>query len=538
MALDVADRGYVLETGRIALAGRREGAARRTSRCARPTSASSGSRLLVRQPAAPPSAGSTAARAGSRCAGSPPARGPSRARRRAAVGRHEAELSGRDGVAAAGDDHGAEPVERGPAQSQSANGSRGGRCGRPGSRRSRAVDGGGALRLGESVGVARSRAARKSARYGVWSGGRSGAERVDQDRRPAVADGEGVAPEPQRQAKAEGRREQRVRPLARQVRRRGGERRCRSRRAARRARAAPLDARSSASACATEGGRVGRRRGLARTGATQRAAPQPAGRSPNTRASGEAAIRSTLPARTGSRGACLRGGAGRATATRRSAGTRAPAARSSASASSQPGARCVSSSDSAAGRALRLGDGRRRRASPVRRGGPTRRRSRSTTASVSTRARMDAERHSTVAPTPRARASSASCEATARGSGARTRATTSRSIVRRTGRRARPAATRSVWRSVGTPSRSSSSEAATSAACLGSRVGKWDRQSGQLDEDRGAAALRHERLERLAREREAQRVPHGGADVRDRLCRRRRRRDDYGGVARPDDDQP
>ena len=45
-------------------------------------------------------------------------------------------------------------------------------------------------------------------------------ERMDEDRRAAVDDRKRVAPEPQRQPEPEVRREQRVRPLARQVRRR------------------------------------------------------------------------------------------------------------------------------------------------------------------------------------------------------------------------------------------------------------------------------------------------------------------------------
>ena len=47
-------------------------------------------------------------------------------------------------------------------------------------------------------------------------------ERVDEDRGPAVDDRERVAPQPQRQPEPEVRDEQRVRPLARQVRRRPG----------------------------------------------------------------------------------------------------------------------------------------------------------------------------------------------------------------------------------------------------------------------------------------------------------------------------
>ncbi len=49
-----------------------------------------------------------------------------------------------------------------------------------------------------------------------------------------------------------------------------------------------------------------------------------------------------------------------------------------------------------------------------------------------------------------------------------------------------------------------------------------DRQSRRLDDDRGTAATRNERLDGLAREREAQRVANRGRHVRDRLPGRRR----------------
>ena len=68
--------------------------------------------------------------------------------------------------------------------------------------------------------------------------------------------------------------------------------------------------------------------------------------------------------------------------------------------------------------------------------------------------------------------------------------------------------------------------------------GAGDRERGRLDEDRRPAAARDERLERLAREREPQRVADGGADVGDRLPRRRGRRDRDGALAAVDDDEP
>ena len=68
--------------------------------------------------------------------------------------------------------------------------------------------------------------------------------------------------------------------------------------------------------------------------------------------------------------------------------------------------------------------------------------------------------------------------------------------------------------------------------------GARDRERGRLDEDRRAAAARDDRLERLARERKPQRVADGGADVGDRLSRRRGRRDRDGALAAVHDDEP
>ena len=71
------------------------------------------------------------------------------------------------------------------------------------------------------------------------------------------------------------------------------------------------------------------------------------------------------------------------------------------------------------------------------------------------------------------------------------------------------------------------------------RVGRRPRdgQRRRFDDDRRAPAARHERLERLAGEREAQRVAHGRRDVGDRLARRRRR--EHGGIlVRVDDRDP
>ena len=72
------------------------------------------------------------------------------------------------------------------------------------------------------------------------------------------------------------------------------------------------------------------------------------------------------------------------------------------------------------------------------------------------------------------------------------------------------------------PARSSSAEAAASAACRGSLQRARERQRRRLDDDRRAPAAGDERLERLAREREAERVAHRGAHVGDRLARRGR----------------
>jgi hypothetical protein len=53
-------------------------------------------------------------------------------------------------------------------------------------------------------------------------------------------------------------------------------------------------------------------------------------------------------------------------------------------------------------------------------------------------------------------------------------------------------------------------------------LGSRHREVRRLDDDRDAPAARDKRLERLAREREAQRVANGGTDVRDRVGGRRR----------------
>src|SRR5581483_9443772 len=63
-----------------------------------------------------------------------------------------------------------------------------------------------------------------------------------------------------------------------------------------------------------------------------------------------------------------------------------------------------------------------------------------------------------------------------------------------------------------------------------------DRQRRRLDDDRRARGAPRERLERVALEREAERVAHGRADVRDRLTRRRRPQDDRVVGCRRDDE--
>ena len=115
MALDAAHRGYVLETGHVVLDRRREEPPRRTSRYARPTSA---------RPRASPPTRSGKYGGESRKpmrVGRPCGRAPSRARRRAAR-RDEAELPGRGGVPAAGDEHAPRRSSAGWQAAQSRNG--------------------------------------------------------------------------------------------------------------------------------------------------------------------------------------------------------------------------------------------------------------------------------------------------------------------------------------------------------------------------------------------------------------------------------
>ena len=56
--------------------------------------------------------------------------------------------------------------------------------------------------------------------------------------------------------------------------------------------------------------------------------------------------------------------------------------------------------------------------------------------------------------------------------------------------------------------------------------GGGNRQMRRLDHDGGCAASGDEPRERLARQREADRLPNGRTDVGDRLPRRRRAQDD------------
>ena len=118
------------------------------------------------------------------------------------------------------------------------------------------VGAGGALGVGEQVaGRGPSRVAWKNVAVRLLRRMREvPREAVDEDRGAAVDDRERVAPHPQREPEPEVRGEQRVRTLARQVRRRARdadhERVERPSSSARRS----STARSSASACATDGG--------------------------------------------------------------------------------------------------------------------------------------------------------------------------------------------------------------------------------------------------------------------------------------------
>ena len=217
MALDVAHRGYVLETGRIALEGPASRARRRTSRSARPTSAraelSAGSPTQTaatyggasrtptraRPPATPCAISSALA---IEWLGTKPsaARRPRRGSRRRRRGR-AAQSAG----CAAG------PVGVRKQRMARAAGAVGGeRARRRGRARSAAAS---------ALGVGPLASASKTARYGSCVAVRERArERVDEDERAAVADREGVAPEPEREPERDRRRRDRVQRLARQVR--------------------------------------------------------------------------------------------------------------------------------------------------------------------------------------------------------------------------------------------------------------------------------------------------------------------------------
>ena len=293
MALDVANRGYVLETGTSRSPTTRRRCAG-TSRCAsrtsartepEPTSTRSGKYgRASRKPIAALAAGHAARHL---------------ERRADAVRRDEAELPRGDRVAAAGDDHGA---ERGPSAggtpSQSANGSSGWQvrpAGRPRSRARRA-----AATRSASASALRvsgpSRVAWKNARYGCCVGWAKW--RWKRWSRIAVPPSTtGNASRQSRSASPSPRyaREQRVRPLARQVGRRPRDRRSRSRRAARRASPTRSStARSSASACATDGGpRTPPRAQLAAAASGSRVAQRRRAAARSTCRNGERAMRSS-----------------------------------------------------------------------------------------------------------------------------------------------------------------------------------------------------------------------------------------------------
>ena len=139
-----------------------------------------------------------------------------------AVHRHEAELPHGRRVAGARDEHGAEPAERGlAARSSRGTAAADARCAPSGTPRSRArPPPRRAPRRRARAGRGPSRVAWKNVRYGCCVGcGEAPREPVEQDRGAAVDDRERVAPEAKREPEPEIRGEQRVRTLARQVRR-------------------------------------------------------------------------------------------------------------------------------------------------------------------------------------------------------------------------------------------------------------------------------------------------------------------------------
>ena len=457
-------------------------------------------------------------------------------RRRDAVGGHEPKLTRRRRVAAARDEHRSEPVERRPARIPVGEGQHG-VAGAPAAivvDRARVGDGR-ALGLGKRRLLA-SRPGRleEGAVRLLRRMGEPSPKGRDEDGGAALPHRERVAPEPERIAEAQRGSGERVRPLPGEEQRRprdadedrveglGERRRFRS------------TLRTSASAWATEGGPAKTADAVSSSDSEPRTrARSGAGTSPNALASHEPVTRSTA---SGSYGYPRSEPESRGTSSvseTPSTGTRLPIARSSATARSHPGAPWVSSSESAVSpRAASAEAAERKDAGPpfsTVSAAPT-----VTTASVSTSARFTGvpspgvhqswvlgvvHRHLAAEPQREVGCDEALDHPPPGPPGepgrdeqglALGRDADSLELVRGRGDRRLARVAR----------------------------GAGDRERGRLDEDRRAAAARDDRLERLTGQRKPQRVADGGADVGDRLPRRRGRRDRDGVLAAVHDDEP
>ena len=361
------------------------------------------------------------------------------------------------------------------------------------------------------------RVAWKNARYGCWVGcakrRRNGVTRIDG---AALSDREGVPPEPQGVPEADRGGGQCVRPLPRQSEGR------------------PRDPDAHGVERLVEAGALGLHPAQERLGVGDRRRPAEHGgrrelerqrrqhpHPQRAREQGERARqarrRDALDRRrvgTGSRAALRRAAAGRAPATRRSAGRAGRArarARGPAPSPGRGGSR-------AASRLPRLAASRRRRPRgtlPARRAGRSRPPRPSTIASASTTVRLIASGTPACSPTSTSSGSSASCTTTSPRKRRENSGVPRLSTTRRPGRRDSPPATRIVCRSVGTPIRSSSSDAATSAACLGSCGEPGTGSPGGSTTIVDAPAARNQCLQRRRR--------RAGSGARRARPRRRRR---------------
>ena len=395
----------------------------------------------------------------------------------------------------------------------------------------RLVGSGQLLGLGESSGsrAPLERAAWKSARYGCWVGcGNRVREAAEQDRRAALADRERVAPEAEREAEAEVRGRQRVRRLAREDR--GRVRDADADRVERlvEPRRLRLDAAQERLGVGDRGrpgedgggrrARSGRRRSTPRRTGPGSEPEEPAEREARDPVDGLTVVRVAVED-AAERGRVQRE---RDADQRRRAGPEH--ARARARAASRPSPRSRAASRRSAARSACGSAAASSAAGP-----PWSTVSAAvtvTTRSVSTSAGWTRSGAFGVGDLDEVRRVSASCTSTRPRKRRANSGGTSSSSSRWPGRRPSPPATRSVWRSNGAPARRARPSSPRSRCAADRRGEPGIGSAGGSTTIVARAAARHERLERLAREREAQRVANGGRDVGDRLDGRRRRQHD------------